>query len=431
MANKSQQLIEKTLQAVSPVIYRYTKVSIESGQGSFLFDVDGKRYIDFAAGICTCAIGHSHPAVVEAINSQSQKIIHICDHVGYYEIYTDYLSRILEILPDGLREGKGIFLNSGSEAVEGALKVARFVTKRPYILSFIGSFHGRTMGAAAVTGSTITYKKNLSGLFPGVFHVPYPYCYRCPLGHKGQEKNCSACLRYIDLILEKIISPDDLAAIIFEPILGEGGYVVPTNNFMSGLKEVCGRTGALLIADEVQTGFGRTGKWLASEHFDVVPDIIAMAKAIGGGLPLSAVIGKKEIMDKWEIATHGTTFGGNPVSCAAGKATLEVIKEERLMENAEKIGNLIKDEFKKAAKSLASIGDVRGKGLMVGVELIHPDGSPNNELLNNVLTYAEKNGLVITKCGPNVIRICPALNIGKELSEAGVAILLEGIRQSS
>lgn len=431
MFKKSDEVIEKTGRIVSPVVYRYTKAVLESGQGSFLFDVDGKRYIDFASGICTCAIGHSHPAVVEAINRQAQKILHVCDHVGYYESYTEYMEEIRGILPGELREGMGIFLNSGSEAVEAALKVARYVSRRPYVLSFIGSFHGRTMGAAAVTGSTITYRKNLSGLFPGVIHVPYPYCYRCPFGHESPEKSAMACLKYIDIVLEKIVAPEDLAAVIFEPILGEGGYVVPPPGFMKGLRKICDRTGAFLIADEVQTGFGRTGKWFGSEHFEVVPDIIVMAKAIGGGLPLSAIVGKKEIMDRWDPATHGTTFGGNPISCAAGKATLQVMKKEDILQYAENVGELIQQKFRDAAKSMKSIGDIRGKGLMVGVELVHPDGSPDNDLLVKVLDFVVKNGLIITKCGSNVIRIAPALNIKKDLAEAGVNILLEGIKQSS
>jgi 4-aminobutyrate aminotransferase len=429
---KSDDIIKKTGDVVSPVIYRYTNTVIESGQGSYLFDVDGKRYLDFTSGICTCPIGHSHPEVVEALSGQAQKILHVCDHVGYYEQYADYMDHVRGILPGDLQHGKGVFLNSGSEAVEGALKVARYVTRRPYVISFVGSFHGRTMGAAAVTGSTATYKKNLSGLFPGVAHVPYPYCYRCPLGHKDPKKCETSCLKYIDLILEKTLPPDDLAAILFEPISGEGGYVVPPTGFMRGLKEICDRTGALLIADEVQSGFGRTGMWLGSEHFNVVPDIVALAKAIGGGLPLSAVIGKKEIMDKWDPATHGTTFGGNPVSCAAGKATLKVMKKEKTLQNAERIGDFIQKEFKKAGESLKVIGDVRGKGLMIGVELVHPDnGAPHNELLTKVLAFAHGKGLILTKCGPNVIRIAPPLNLTRDQAETGVNIILEGIQERS
>jgi len=430
--HESEKMIQRTSEVVSPVIYRYTNAVIESGQGSYLFDVDGKRYLDFTSGICTCPIGHSHPEVVEAVHGQAQRILHVCDHVGYYEQYTDYMEDVRGILPGDLQEGKGVFLNSGSEAVEGALKIARYATRRPYVISFIGSFHGRTMGAAAVTGSTITYRKGLSGLFPGVFHVPYPYCYRCPLGHRDPRQCETPCLKYIDLVLEKIISPDDLAAIIFEPILGEGGYVVPSPDFMKGLKEICERTGALLIADEVQSGFGRTGRWFSCEHFNVVPDVVVMAKAIGGGLPLGAVVGKREIMNKWDPATHGTTFGGNPVSCAAGKATLEVLKKENVLENAQEIGDFIQRMFKKAAKAVKSIGDVRGKGLMIGVELIHPDdGSVHNELLIKVLDLAVKRGLLLTKCGPNVIRIAPALNLTKDQAETGVSIILEAIEQLS
>lgn len=431
MLKKRALVIKKTEDIVSPVIYRYTDAVIESGQGSFLFDVDGNRYIDFAAGIATCAIGHSHPVVVEAINHQAQKILHVCDHVAYYEPYVDYMEELKGTLPGELKEGKGIFLNSGSEAVEGALKLARFVTRRPYVLSFLWAFHGRTMGATAVTGSTVTYRKNLSGLFPGVFQVPYPYCFRCPLGHQCSPGGNMPCLNYIHITLEKIVDPTDLAAILFEPLIGEGGYIVPPPEFMKGLREICNRTGAFLVADEVQTGFGRTGKWLASEHFEVVPDIVAMAKAIGGGLPLSAVFGRREIMDKWEPATHGTTFGGNPVSCAAGRATLRVMKNENVLQNAEEVGSFIQQKLKNAAKTLKSIGDVRGKGLMIGVELVQPDHSPANELTSRVVASAVQNGLIITKCGPNVIRISPALNIQRAQAESGVDLLLKSIRPLS
>ena len=429
--SRSEQVINKTKDVVSPVIYRYTNAVIEKGEGSYLIDVDGTRYLDFAAGIGTCAVGHSHPEVVEAIHNQAKKILHVCDHVAYYENYTDYMDDIRGILPGELKNGKGIFLNSGSEAVEGALKAARFVTRRPYVISFLGSFHGRTMGAAAVTGSTVTYRKNMSGLFPGVFHVAYPYCYRCPFGHENADESKMACLKYIDLILEKIAPPEDLAAILFEPIAGEGGYVAPPEGFMQGLRDICDRTGALLIADEVQSGFGRTGKWLGAEHFNVVPDIVAMAKAIGGGLPLGAVVGKESIMEKWEPATHGTTFGGNPLSCVAGKTTLDILQRENAVENAEIVGDFIQERLKSEAKSLKAIGDVRGKGLMIGVELVGPDKSQNKDLLADVLAHAGQNGLIITKCGPNVIRIAPPLTITKDQAEDGVNILLDGIERHS
>jgi 4-aminobutyrate aminotransferase len=429
--DRSGEVIEKTKDTVSPVIYRYTDAVIDRGEGAYLFDVDGNRYLDFAAGIGTCAIGHAHPEVVEAVHGQAQKILHVCDHVAYYAPYADYMQEIKGIMPGELQDGKGIFVNSGSEAVEGALKLARYVTGRPYVISFLGSFHGRTMGAAAVTGSTINYRKRLSALFPGVHHVPYPYCYRCPFGHAGPEQSNMACLKYIRFVLEKVVPPEDLAAILFEPISGEGGYVVPPEGFMQGLKEICEETGALLIADEVQSGYGRTGKWLASEHFGVVPDIVALAKAIGGGLPLGAVVGKREIMDRWDAATHGTTFGGNPVSCAAGMATLKVMTREKALENAARVGDYVKESFRAAGKTRESIGDVRGRGLMIGVELTRRDGAPDTERLKKVLAHARHNRLVVTKCGPSVIRIAPALNITKDQAETGIATLLEGIDRIS
>ncbi len=429
MQRKSASVIKKTEGIVSPVMYPYTRAVIESGQGSFLFDVEGNRYIDFTAGIATCAIGHSHPVVVEAINHQAQKILQVCDHVAYYEPYVDYMEDLKDTLPGDLKRGKGIFLDSGAEAVEMALKLARFVTRRPNVLSFLWGFYGRTFGATVANGKAESYGKNLSGVFPGVFQVPYPYCLRCPFGHECTPDGNMPCLNYVNIILESIIDPADVAAILFEPVNGEGGYLVPPSDFMKGLRKTCDRIGAFLIADEAQSGFGRTGKWLASEHFEAVPDILVMAKAIGGGLPLGAIFGKREIMDKCEPSWQGTLLGGNPVSCAAGRATFQVMKNEHVLHNAEETGSFIQQKLKTAAKTLKSVGDVRGKGLMIGVELVQPNHAPANELTSRVVASAVQNGLILTKCAPNVIRISPALNITREQAESGVDILLKILRQ--
>jgi 4-aminobutyrate aminotransferase len=316
-------------------------------------------------------------------------------------------------------------MNSGSEAVETALKLARYVTNRPMILAFTYSFHGRSMGALAVTASNPTYRRHLSGLLVGVYHAPYPYCYRCPLGHSSAETCGLACLSLVDRALETLIAPQDLAGIIIEPIAGEGGYIVPPDGFLQGLREICDRHGALLIADEVQTGLGRTGKMFATEHWGVAPDIVCLAKALGGGLPLGAMLAKADLADLWPPATHGTTFGGNPVACRAGLATMRIVQKENLMARAVDVGNYIQSRFRQAQKELPAIGDVRGKGLMIGVELIRADGSPAIEITKALTQDAGTSGVVLTKCGASTLRFAPPLIITREQAKEGVDTVLE------
>lgn len=420
----SEELFIRDQASVSGTIYRYTDIVFQRGEGVYLYDFEGRRYLDFASGIATMNVGHCHPRVVEAICEQAKLLIHGASHVGYMEPYVALLEALKEVAPSNLRNGKGILVNSGSEAVETGIKLARYVSKRSMILAFTDSFHGRSMGALALTSSNTLFRQHLPGLLTGVYHTPYPYCYRCPLKYKSSKDCDLACLNLVEKALQTVIPPEDLAAIIVEPIAGEGGYIVPPDGFLSGLREICDRVDALLIADEVQSGLGRTGKMFATEHWGVEPDIICLAKALGGGLPLGGVLGKKELMDQWPPAAHGTTFGGNPVACRAGLTTLNIIHEQDLMTHALEIGDYIQTCFREAQSDLSIIGDVRGKGLMAAVELINPDGSPASEIIKKVIKDMGNEGIVLTKCGVSALRFAPPLIISKKQAEEGVELIL-------
>jgi 4-aminobutyrate aminotransferase len=428
---RSLELIERDHATVAGTIYRYTDIAFQRGEGVYLYDFEGREYLDFVAGIATMNVGHGHPAVVEAICEQARTLIHGACHVGYMEPYIDILESLKAIAPGHLQNGKGILVNSGSEAVESSIKLARYVTNRPMILAFTESFHGRSMGALALTASNTSFRQRLTGLLTGVYHTPYPYCYRCPLKHESPATCGLACLSLVERALETVIPPQDLAGIVVEPIAGEGGYIVPPDGFLQGLREICDRHGALLIADEVQTGLGRTGKTFAVEHWDVIPDIICLAKALGGGLPLGAMLARSDLVDAWPPAAQGTTFGGNPVACRAGLATLRIIQEENLMTHAVEVGGYIQDRFRAAQKELPIIGDVRGRGLMVGVELINADGSPAGEIVKAVIadcsnpTESRTGGIVLTKCGASTLRFAPPLIITQEQAGKGVDVILE------
>ena len=427
--SESYDLIERDHAAVAATIYRYTDIVFERGEGVYLYDLEGHKYLDFVAGIATMNVGHCHPAVVQAISEQARTLIHGACHVGYMGPYVELLEALKAVAPGNLQEGKGILVNSGSEAVETGIKLARYVTNRPMILAFTDSFHGRSMGALALTASSALYRQRLSSLLPGVYHTPYPYCYRCPLKHASPETCGLACLNLVEKALQTVVPPQDLAGIVVEPIAGEGGYIVPPDGFLQGLREICDRHGALLIADEVQTGLGRTGKMFAMEHWGVTPDVMCLAKALGGGLPLGAVLARADLMDAWPPAAQGTTFGGNPIACRAGLASLNVIQEQELAAHAEAVGDYIQGRFCQAQKELSIIGDVRGKGLMVAVELVKGDGSPAAEISKAVIKEARAKGIVLTKCGASSLRLAPPLIITQEQAGAGVDVIIEMLRQ--
>ena len=427
--NQSTKLIERDHASVASTIYRYTDIAFKRGEGVYLYDYEDRKYLDFVAGIATLNVGHCHPDVVEAITDQAGKLIHGACHVGYMEPYVEMMEALKAIAPGEINNGKGILVNSGSEAVESGIKLARYVTNRSMILAFTDSFHGRSMGALALTASSPLYRQRLPSLLNGVYHTPYPYCYRCPLKHDSPDTCELACLNLVEKALQTVVPPEDLAGIMVEPIAGEGGYIVPPDGFLQGLREICDRTGALLIVDEVQSGIGRTGKMFAVDHWDIEPDIICMAKALGGGLPLGGILAKAELIDAWPPAAQGTTFGGNPLACQAGLATLKIIQEQNLMSHAVEVGDHIKDMFRKAQKELPIIGDIRGKGLMVAVELINKDGSPASEIIKEIIKEMGTKGIVLTKCGASALRFAPPLIITKEQAEEGAGIIIEMLRQ--
>jgi 4-aminobutyrate aminotransferase len=431
LKTSSMHLIERDKNIVAPAIYRYTDIAFARGEGSFLYDFEGNRYYDFVAGIATMNVGHNHPRVVAAITEQAGILIHAAAHVGYMQPYVEILEKLISLAPAPLNQGKGALMNSGSEAVETAIKLARAISGRSMVLAFMDSFHGRTMGALSLTASSSGYRKHLAPLLNGVEHVPYPYCYRCPFGHKdhSREDCCGTWRNFIQMTLDKLIHPEDLAAIIVEPIIGEGGYIVPPDDFLQTLREVCDRTGALLIADEVQTGMGRTGKWYGMENWNVAPDIIALGKAIGGGLPLGATLARADLMDTWWPTAHGSTFGGNPIACRAGLESIAIIEEENLLENAIFVGDHIQSRFKTAQKELGVIGDVRGKGLMIGVELVNRQDQPITiEQVKQVIKKVGVDGVVMTKCGQSTLRIAPALSITRDIADEAVDIVLKVLK---
>ena len=406
---------------LSQVLYRYTPIVVDHAKGSYLYGVDGRRYLDFASGIAVTNLGHGHPAVVAAAKAQLDKVIHT-SVVAHHQPAIELAERIAELAPGKL--DKVFFANSGAEAVEGAIKLARYTTGRPALIAFQGAFHGRTYGALSLTASKSYYRERYEPFLPGVYHVPYPYPYRNPTG-TSDEATLEYVFNYIDEMLDTRVPPKNIAAFIVEPVLGEGGYVVPPAGFMPRLRALCDQHDILLIADEVQSGYGRTGKMFACEHTGVVPDIMTLAKSIASGLPLSAVVATSKLMDKWEPAAHGSTFGGNPVSCAAGIATLDVFEREGILANAAARGAELMRRLRDLQRRLPAIGEVRGLGLMVGVELVNKDGSANKDLQKKVRKVCLDSGMVVLSCGPhdNVLRLVPPLNLSQAELDEGWEIL--------
>jgi len=420
----SEGIIEKHNKLMSQSVGHYVRVAFERGEGSYLYDFEGKRYLDFAAGIGVCNIGNCHPEVVKVTQEQIAKLMHTSS-IGYYKENIELAELIKEIGPPSMREdGQVIFVNSGTEAIEVALKMPRMVLRKSNIISFLGGFHGRAMGALAATASNATFRKGISGLMVGVQHAIFPNVYRNPFGVHDPDKLSDICLEIVREMINDICPAEDLAGILVELQQGEFGYLPAPKRFIQGLRKICDETDSVLIFDEIQSGFGRTGKMFAYEHFGVEPDILVFAKPVGGGLPLGGFIASKKLMDKWLVGSHGTTFGGNPVSCCAGKKTIEIIQRDRLVENADKLGEKKKKKLNKAKKEIPTIGDVRGFGLMKGIELINIDGSPATKLLKAFLEEAPKRGLVITKAGKSVIRVIPPLNITKEQLDEGLDIII-------
>ncbi|MBI3866168.1 MAG: acetyl ornithine aminotransferase family protein [Planctomycetia bacterium] len=419
---QSRALIDADERFVSPSYTRFYPLAVKNAHGLVLEDMDGNLFLDFTAGIAVCATGHCHPRVVKAIQEQAAKLIHICGADFYYPPLRDLARKLAEIAP-GKSPKRVLFTNSGAEAIEGAIKLARYHTRRQHIIAFYGAFHGRTMGALSLTASKVSQRRRFEPLLPEVTHVGYGNCYRCPYNLK--YPSCALeCVTHLEKKLFKTTLPaEEVAAIIVEPIQGEGGYIVPPPEYHKELKALTERHGILYVADEVQSGIGRTGKMWAIDHWGVEPDIVCSAKGLASGLPLGAMIAKADIMD-WDPGAHASTFGGNPVSCVAALETIALV-EEGLMQNAADVGAFLIGRLRELAARHALIGDVRGLGLMIGADLVKDrqtrEGAPVER--DAVLQKCFSKGLVLLGCGESSIRFCPALVVTREEVETAIKIL--------
>lgn len=426
---KARELVKKDESLISPSYGRFYPLVVESAKGCIVTDVDGNEFIDFNSGLVCMNVGHNHPKVVAAVKNQCDRFLHYSNTDFYYREVVDLADRLAHVTP-GSPEKKIFFGNSGAEAIEAAIKLAKWHSRRQLFIAFISAFHGRTVGALSFTASKPTQRRSFFPLMPGVTHVPYGYCYRCP--HKLTFPECHYwCVDFIDeYVLQKYIPPEDTAAILTEPIQGEGGYVVPPPEYFQRLKKIADKYGLLFIDDEVQSGMGRSGKWFAIEHWGVEPDIICTSKALASGLPLGACIAKSKVMD-WVPGSHASTFGGNPLSCVAASAVIDVIKEEKLLENATKQGAYIMKRLNELKEKSEIIGDVRGKGLMIGMEIVESKESkkPAPQKVNEIMMRSWKRGINVISCGASTIRIAPPLVITKELVDSALDIIEDTTRQ--
>jgi 4-aminobutyrate aminotransferase len=419
---KAQAIIERDAKVVSPSYTRDYPLVIARGEGAFVEDVDGNVFLDCTAGIAVTSTGHSHPDVVAAIVEQAGRFLHMSGTDFFYELQARLGEELSAIAPMP-GPHKTFFGNSGTEAVEAGIKLARYHTKRPNLIAVLGAFHGRSMGSLSLTASKRTQRKGFSPLVPGVFHVPYANCYRCPVN--ATPETCAAeCLRFLEeQTLVQLVSPDEVAAIVVEPIQGEGGYIVPPDVFHQRLRELATSHGMLLMVDEVQSGMGRTGEWFAIAHTGVQPDMVATAKGIASGLPLGVLIARSELMS-WPPGAHASTFGGNPVACAAALATIKLIREQ-LMRNTAEVGAHLHAGVTNLMGKHALIGDVRGRGLMIGIELVRDRKTKERATTerDRVVRECFNRGLLVLGAGQNAIRLSPPLVLTKDQADTAVRIL--------
>jgi len=425
---KSKELIERKSKVVARGIAHGTPIFVSQAKGAIVEDVDGNTFIDFYGGIGTLNAGHCPEPVVRAIQQQAEKLIHTCFLVTMYEPYVELAEKLATLVP-GPSPKKAMFVNSGAEAVENAVKIARFATKKSGILALECAFHGRTLMTMSLTSKVKPYKFGFGPFAPETYKIPSAYCYRCY--YNSTYPGCGMhCLEQFDRFFAAEVSPENIAAVIVEAVQGEGGFIVPPKEFIPGVKAICEKHGFVFIVDEVQTGFGRTGKMFAIEHWGIEPDLITMAKSIAAGMPLSAVVGKAEIMDAPDPGHIGSTFGGNPLSCAAGVATIEYIQENKLVERSNVIGSRAIDRLKAMQEKFPVIGDVRGLGAMVAIELVKDRATkePNKELTGQILAECCKRGLLVVGAGifSNVVRMLMPLSITDEQLDYGFDIL-EGV----
>ena len=427
---KAKDWVKRDKRVLSPYNrpYYYPFV-VEKGSGCVIEDVDGNEYIDFNSGLGAMNVGHCHPEVVKAICDQAKRLLHY-SYTDFYYRYSVELAEKLNKITPGVFQKKVFLSGSGAESIEAFAKVARWHSQRPMFIAYTGAFHGRSMGALSFTASSTVQKARYFPTMPGVVHVPYAYCYRCP--YKLTFPDCNYwCVDFIeDYVLKKFVPPEEVAATLIEPIQGEGGYVVPPKDYHRRLKKLYDKYGILYAVDEVQSGMGRTGKWCAIEHFGVVPDIVCMSKALGGGISLGATIGREEIFD-WKAGSHCTTLGGTPVACQASLATMRIIEKEKLKENAVKQGQYAMKRLNEWKDEYEIVGDVRGKGLMIGVEIVKDKKTkaPDGDTAHEIIERAWKKGLVAIGAGECSFRIAPPLVITRDLMDAGLDMLEESIKE--
>ncbi len=414
---------------ISPSYTRSYPMVAKRGRGIVVEDVDGNEFFDFSAGIAVTSTGHCHPEVVAAIQRQAAELIHMSGTDFYYESMVTLAERLSKIAPMP-GPHKIYYGNSGAEAIECALKLARYHSKRQHVIAFLGAFHGRTMGALSLTASKPQQKRRFSPLVPGVTHVRYPDIYRgCVGGPQDAEQFALGCARYIeDKLFKTVLAPEEVAAIFVEPIQGEGGYVVAPTVFMQELRRICDKHGILLVVDEVQSGIGRTGKWFAVEHTGVHPDMVCIAKGIASGMPLGICMTRAEIMD-WAPGSHASTFGGNPVCIAAAMATLDVIEREGLLRNAQEVGNHMMKRMADWPKKHKIVGDIRGRGLMIGVDIVKDQKTREygNAERDRIVEGAFERGVLFLGCGPSTVRIAPPLIVTHDEADVAVDALEESI----
>ena len=418
----AKRVVENDSKFMSPSYTRDYPLVAKRGLGAIVEDVDGNAFLDFAAGIAVCSTGHCHPKVVAAIQQQAAELIHMSGTDFYYESMPLLAQRLLGTL-SGAEPKKAFFTNSGAEAIEGAIKLARYATRRTKLIAFYGCFHGRTMGALSLTASKSTQRKGFGDLLSGIEHIPFPYSYRCALGHSAETCGAEILEVLEQQLFKRMFDPEEVAGIIIEPIQGEGGYVVAPNFFLQELQRICRKHGILLIADEVQSGMGRTGKWWAHQYAGIEPDIVCSAKGIASGMPLGAFFAPAKIMN-WKPGSHGTTFGGNPVCIAAGLATAELIASQYL-ENARRMGDFLFSRLADWPGKFKIVGEVRGRGLMIGVEIVRDRRTKEKaaDLRNAIVDLAFHKGLCILGAGENTLRLSPPLLIDEEQADFAVRTL--------
>lgn len=413
---------------ISPVWSRGAELYAERGEGAYIYTTDGRELLDFTCGIGVTNVGHCHPRVVEAVREQAGLLLHGQANIVIHQPMLALIEELRKIVP-GYLDGF-FFSNSGAEAVEGAVKLARMATGRTNVIVFQGSFHGRTVGTMSLTTSKTIYRAGYQPLMPGVFVAPYPYAYRYGW---DEEETGQWCLDELEFLLKTQSAPEETAAILIEPVLGEGGYVVPPKSFMKGLRELASAQGILIIADEVQSGFGRTGEWFGYDHFELAPDIVTIAKGLASGLPLSGVMAPMALMEKWTPGSHGGTYGGNAVAAAAAVATIETIREEKLLANARARGEQLVRGLEKIQEEHPMVGDVRGLGLMIGVEFRSGEGKPLKEIAKRVAKTSLDEGLMLLTCGPwdNTIRFIPPLIVTEGQIDTSLEVIAAAIAQAA